>query len=524
MPLPVILAGMRSVTAHSFPILLLCAAPLAAQHGTELGRLSFPTSATDHRAQAEFERATLLLHSFEYEDARECYRRAQEIEPGLAIAHWGEALTHYRPIWRQEDVEEARAALERLAPTPQARAAKAGTDLERGMLGAVEALFGEGLRRDRWTAYSTAMNELRDRFPHHVEVGAFAMLAMMGTSFEGRDAGLYMRAAAVGEHYYRREPRHPGLLHYLIHCYDDPVHAPLGLRMARAYDEVAPGAEHALHMPSHIYLALGMWRETVDANIRSIAAADARRAAKKLDADARGWHAFLWQAYAHLQLGETEAARAMLEEGARFIEELPSTRIRAHYCLLRGLYAVDTRAFDDPLVRLEVDRSDLRYGAKSMDLWVAGQIALADGDRTAFESVIADLPVPNELLTRYGAPSWSEASGQTAAASCCVPDSDDRPGSQTGRAITSLLLHAADAEASGDHARARDLFEAAANAEDEMGLDFGPPDSIPAHEELAAFLDRIGQREKAAEHWAAALARAPGRLRAVRGAGLTPGR
>jgi tetratricopeptide (TPR) repeat protein len=498
----------------ALPAFVLCASLVGQKHDEsvpeELGELAFPVSTEDPVVQAAFERATLLLHSFEYEDAREVYRDLQQREPELAIAYWGEAMTHYRPIWRQEDVEDARAVLARLAPTPAARRELAGSDVERGLLGTVEVLFGEGTRNERWTGYRDALAELSRRHPHHVEIGAFHMLSVLGSSLDGRDTRMYMQAAAIGEHFYRREPRHPGLLHYLIHSYDDPIHAPLGLRMARAYDKVAPGAEHALHMPSHIYLALGMWPETVAANIRSVAAADARRERKGLGPDARGWHAFLWLAYAHLQLGEFDAARALLAECGRFVDEHGSKRIRAHFAQLRALLAIDTRAFDDELVRKPVDTTDLPGHVRTLDLWVRGRILLADGDDDAFDRLVAGIPVEGIDL----GVATSEA---TAAASCCAPGGGgERPEAARARAITGLLLRAARAERDDDLAAASALYRRAADAEDGLPLDFGPPESVPAHEEYAAFLERTGEGGAAARAaWQAALRRAPGRRRAT---------
>ncbi len=126
---------------------------------------------------------------------------------------------------------------------------------------------------------------------------SFYALALLGTSHGGRDFSIYMRAAALVEQVYAKNPQHPGAAHYLIHAYDDPVHAPLGLRYADAYSKIAPAASHALHMPSHIYVAMGMWDESAAINERSVKAADARRDAKKLDVDQRGFHALLWLVY-----------------------------------------------------------------------------------------------------------------------------------------------------------------------------------------------------------------------------------
>ena len=126
-----------------------------------------------------------------------------------------------------------------------------------------------------------------------------------------------MRAAALVEQVYAKNPQHPGAAHYLIHAYDDPIHAPLGLRYADAYSKIAPAASHALHMPSHIYFAMGMWDESAAINERSVKAADARRDAKKLDVDQRGFHALLWLVYCYTQQGRYEEARGVLRRSKR---------------------------------------------------------------------------------------------------------------------------------------------------------------------------------------------------------------
>ena len=459
--------------------------------GEEIGELTFPVSTDSAAVQDLFERGMLLLHSFEYEDARTTFREVRDREPDLAIAAWAEALTHYRPIWRQEDVSDAQTALTQLAPTAAERARKAGSDVERGLLGAVEVLFGDGDRVARWTGYRDTMAQLAGRHPFHIEVGALYTLSILGTSFDGRDTRTYMRAAAEGEQYFIRAPRHPGLLHYLIHSYDDPIHAPLGLRMARVYDRVAPGAEHALHMPSHIYLALGMWPETVASNQRSIAAADLRRDRLQLDANARGWHAFLWKAYAHLQLGETDTCRDMLAECGRFVDELPSQRIRFHYMHLRAVYAVDTRDFDDVLVTRTIDRKGTRRQIGAFDRWVEGmtRIGGTDKDAARVQQILSELDdVSGPSITAELATAGDLG---TSAATCCVPSTTDSGGTAPSRgtrlayAVASSLLRATQAEASGQITEAESMYRQAAALEDAMDLDFGPPESVPAHEELA---------------------------------------
>jgi len=130
--------------------------PPALVHVDGLGSISFPNSG-NAAAQAPFVRGVLLLHSFEYQAAAESFRDAQAADAGLALAYWGEAMTYNHPLWQQQDRTAALAALARLAPTPESRAAKAPTDRERQYLGAVETLYGSGSKHDRDDAYMRAM-------------------------------------------------------------------------------------------------------------------------------------------------------------------------------------------------------------------------------------------------------------------------------------------------------------------------------------------------------------------------------
>ena len=135
----------------------------------------------------------------------------------------------------------------------------------RSAIEAFQILYGKGDKRERDRAYAKAMAELHENYPGDVEVTVFYALSLLGTAHEGRDFATYMRSAALLEEVYPDNPWHPGVLHYLIHCYDDPIHAPLGLRAARTYAKVAPAAAHAQHMTSHIFVAMGMWNDVVKA-------------------------------------------------------------------------------------------------------------------------------------------------------------------------------------------------------------------------------------------------------------------
>ncbi|MEE4278810.1 MAG: hypothetical protein V2I82_10135, partial [Halieaceae bacterium] len=222
-----------------------------------LGKISFPNSGSES-AQEAFIEGMLYLHNFEYDDAARSFRRARDIDPDFALAYYGEAKTHNHPIWMQQDRAAAMEVLNALGPDLDARQDRAPTQREKDYLYSLEVLYGnapetEGLsKEERDLAYRDLMAALHARYPDDDEITAFYGLSILGTAHDGRDYRIYMRAAAELFDVWNDNPRHPGAAHYLIHSFDDPTHAPLGLPMAEAYAEIAPAAAHAQHMTSHI--------------------------------------------------------------------------------------------------------------------------------------------------------------------------------------------------------------------------------------------------------------------------------
>jgi tetratricopeptide (TPR) repeat protein len=288
---------------------LSCATASLAQ---SVGETSFENTGAP-AAQAEFARGLAQLHNFEYDDAAGHFRKAQEIDAAFAMAYWGEAMTKNHPVWHQQDREAGREVLKRLGTTAENRAAKAKTDREKLYLQAVEILYGDGAKADRDREYEAAMEGIHTRYPDDVDATSFYALSILGSAQHGRDFTIYMRAAAVLEEVFPSHRTHPGVVHYLIHSYDDAIHAPLGLRAARIYSQIAPDAGHAQHMTSHIFLALGMWDEVIKANETAMAVVNHHRAALGKAPWSCG-HYGEWLHYAYLQRGRTEDARAILIE------------------------------------------------------------------------------------------------------------------------------------------------------------------------------------------------------------------
>ena len=273
-----------------------------------VGSLSFPTSGSPE-AQRHFLRGAAILHSFGWKQAITEFKRAQALQPDFAMAYWGETLCYNHPLNAEQDAKNPREILGRLGPNTAARLAKAPTRREKGFLGAVEALWGEGDWRGRRVAYRDAMARLHAEFPQDDEVTTFYALSLLSAARAENDATFRpeMKAGALAMDVFRRNPSHPGATHYIIHAFDDPVHAPLSLQAAFAYAKIVPAVSHAVHMPTHIFIQHGMWREVAHQNIRAF------NIAKELwqpgDSVGDMVHSGDWGQYGFLQLGDYAGAR-----------------------------------------------------------------------------------------------------------------------------------------------------------------------------------------------------------------------
>lgn len=291
------------------PVLVLAAATaLAAQYRAPLGKITFSTSGAP-AAQADFLRGVAWLHSFGYEDAIAAFREAQRKDPGFAMAYWGEAMSYNQPLWDGEEPEKGRQALLRLGATPQARAVKARTTREQMYLAAVDALYGPGAQPHRYQVYSDLMGRIVAAHPDDDEAKAFYALSLLAILPAG-DAAIPLRekAGAIVEALFKRNPQHPGAAHYLLHAFDHPQLARRALPAARAYARIAPAASHALHMPAHAFVQLGLWDEAAASDEASWQASVQWAAARNLSVAMRDYHSLAWLQYEWTQQGRFDKA------------------------------------------------------------------------------------------------------------------------------------------------------------------------------------------------------------------------
>ncbi|HKF45249.1 MAG TPA: hypothetical protein VKG01_19305 [Thermoanaerobaculia bacterium] len=474
---------------------LLAASGAAAPTANDLGRIDFPTSGSGE-AQAHFLRGALLLHSFEFEDAAEEFQAARKADPGFAMAYWGEAMSFNHPLWREVDAASARKVLDELAPTPEARMAKAPTEREKMYLSAVEALYGKGSKEENDRAYAEAMRRLHEKFPEDENAAAFYSLALLGTCEGRRDYSTYMKAAAISEEVFAKNPLHPGAVHYLIHSYDDPVHAPLGMRAARVYAKIAPAAGHALHMPSHIFFASGMWEEAAASNEAAWKASVDRGSRKKLSSDSHSYHALFWLEYAYLQLGRYADAREVLRKMEKDAAQTSSETAKNHLAMMRAAYIVETRRFDGDVAR------SLSGETRAVTLFADGFAAAGMGDKARAAKAASSIEPGSSgehhgggMMYRMGRPTGPEAD-----------------------AVMKKQLEALQARSDKDLPRAIALAREAAADEDRMTFDFGPPAVVkPAHELAGELLLASGDAAAARSEFEKSLAGAPNRALSLLG-------
>jgi hypothetical protein len=285
-------------------------------HEPQLGRVVFETSC-NAEADALFRRALGWLHSFEYEQSARTFAQAAAADPRCAIAHWGIATSYYHPLWAPPSAAELESAASALA---DARAAGAASERERAYIGAIEVFYRDSGRLDHRTrvqAYSAAMEQLHRRYPQDQEAAIFYALSLIAAGTMDQDPAFAREneAGAILNSVLANAPDHPGVTHYLIHSFDYPPLAELALPAARRYAAIAPASPHAQHMPSHIFVRLGLWEESIQSNLASEAASRAFASAQGLpDSSSERLHAMDYLAYGYLQTGQDGNAERVLAD------------------------------------------------------------------------------------------------------------------------------------------------------------------------------------------------------------------
>jgi hypothetical protein len=308
----------------------------------KLGQVHFPVSCSA-AAQQEFNRAVALLHSFWFDASAKAFAAVTQMDPGCGMGHWGEAMAllfspnPFTGTPTPKTLQEGCPAVER------AKTATPKTQRERDYIGAVESLCQDRDKVDqraRVAAYEQAMERLSRTYPEDREAAIFHALALNITASPAdKTYANQLKAAGILEKVFAEQPNHPGVAHYLIHSYDYPPIASRGLSAARRYAGIAPAAPHALHMPSHIFTRQGFWRESIDSNLASAAAAKDHF---------NQLHAMDYLAYAYLQEAQDVAAKRVLEEAGAIRKVTPEHFVTGYaLAAIPARYALERRRWAD---------------------------------------------------------------------------------------------------------------------------------------------------------------------------------
>ena len=281
----------------------------------EVGSVQFPTSCS-RAVELSFDRAIALLHSFQYEQAREAFNEISQKDPSCAMAQWGVAMSHYHGLWRNGDTAAGRLALKNAQRIADSNPATTGR--EKGYIDALSTVYAEDGKDapsyDR--AFEKRMAVLQAAYPDDDEATIFHALTLSITAPKtDKTFANQRRCGEILEPIFQKRPHHPGVAHYIIHCYDNAVLAERGLPAARMYAKIAPASAHANHMPSHLFTRVGSWDESIASNIKSAQLAQAAEpTSQNGEARDQRLHAMDYLEYAYLQSGRVKQAMAVLDE------------------------------------------------------------------------------------------------------------------------------------------------------------------------------------------------------------------
>ena len=486
--------------------------PATTKEEIKLGEINFPVTG-DAAAQPYFKKGLLLMHSFEYDDAREAFLEAQQIDSTFAMAYWGEAMTYHHSLWQKQEKEKAIAALEKLGADSETRATLVKTEIEKDFFQAVEILFGEGTKYERDVAYKNFMEGLTKKYPDNHEVAAFYAISLLGSSRNGRDEELYDQSARIVQGIIRENPGHPGALHYLIHSYDDPVHAHLAKSAADNYSKVAPDAAHALHMPSHIYVALGKWNEVVTSNIASWNASINRLERKGIEDKNGSYHAYNWLQYGLLQRGEVELATDLLTKMQAYTAEKPEKEARGYLIAMKGAHLVETNTWTGDLANIEIQNDDLPITRRAGYAFMEGMKFYHQNAIDSLQKIIAIMQ-KDRLQSKA-------LVGEKGFAMCSAGGFANKPPNQLDIDMVEVMemeLEAYLATSNGDFVAAKDWFEKAITLDEGLNYSFGPPTILkPVQEAYGEWLLAQNQPAAALMIFEKSLKRHPRRLLSLQG-------
>ena len=472
----------------------------------KLGEVNFTVSCNP-QAQRQFNRAVAWLHSFEYEEAEKAFSEVTATDPRCGMGYWGIAMSNYHSIWAPPTTTELKKGSSAIE---KAKIVGARTGRERDYIAAIEVFYKDSDKLDHRTrtlAYSKAMEQLYRRYPSDTEAGVFYALTLIATGMMANDKSYASekKAAQILNRVLAREPRHPGVTHYLIHSYDYPALAQLALPAARSYAKIAPASAHARHMPSHIFTRLGLWQEAIQSNL------DAKAAARDFavrNGMSGTWdeqfHAMDYLAYAYLQGAQDKHALGILDELNKIRRAEPETfKVAYAVTAIPARYTLERRRWDEA-AKLTLPPGTLGAFPWQRFRWAEAHIHLAraigaarTGDTASARQDVEKLvAIREELVEVKGGYDWAKQV-------------------EIERQVASAWV----AHAEGKEEESLRLMRAAAELDDATEKHPVTPGAIlPAREQLGELLLELKQPLAALQEFETSLLSAPNRFNGLYGA------
>jgi tetratricopeptide (TPR) repeat protein len=457
----------------------------------KLGRVNFSVSC-NKVAQQQFNRAVALLHSFWYDEAEKGFVEVTKSDPKCGMGYWGIAMSLYHPVWAPPVAAELQKGI---AATQKATTVGARTPRERDYIKAIETFYRDTDKLDHRTralAYEKTMEQLHLQYPKDDEAAIFYALSLLGTALPtDKTYANQKKAAEILNKVLLAEPQHPGVAHYLIHSFDYPALASLALTAARSYAKIAPSSPHALHMPSHIFTRLGLWREAIESNI--VKTVGNLGAKDEL-------HAMDYLAYAYLQSAQDGKAKEVFDLTSR-IDRVDEKIFQVAYALaaIPARYTLERRQWSDAAA-LKVQPADFPWQkftyAEAITHFARAIGAARSGDIAGASTDVARLTEIQKGLAEAKENYWA-----------------------TQVEIERMSAAAWLAHAQGKKDEALKLMRAAADLEDTTEKHPVTPGAIvPARELLGELLLELGDPKQALKEFEAASLVSPNRFNGLYGA------
>jgi hypothetical protein len=354
----------------------------------QLGNVQFSTSCAPE-VRATMDKGVALLHSFQYTESEKTFADAVTRDPKCAMAQWGKAMALYHQLWDFPDdktLKEGRKDIEK------AQKLHPGTPREQGFIAAAEAFYAHKSKlthADRIKAYSSSLEQLHGTDPNDADISAFYALSLIALAEENvDDTANRKKAISILDPLLQQYPDHPGVAHYLIHATDKPELASQGLEAARRYAAIAPDSAHALHMPSHIFVRLGLWQDSIHSNLAAITSA-AHAAEQHLAESHYQTHAMDFLSYSYLQSGQEAKAREVLEHMDHVVGASEENKAE-HRAYLAARTALELHRWKEaatlPVPAIPKISLDTTYWARAIG-------AARSGDTAGAEAAIKELTV-----------------------------------------------------------------------------------------------------------------------------------